>query len=113
MASITQAKINSTAKKNKGQYVVRFRIYFDKDNIQYKTSSDVMWRKLGTPNKRQKIGKRIDAFIDNEWDNLPFYMEGMSDKEKAEFILKLLPYATPKYSSRVYQTDVTENYWGL
>ena len=41
MASVTQAKINSTANKNKGQYVVRFRIYFDKDNIQYKTSSDV------------------------------------------------------------------------
>tara|TARA_S200000501_G_scaffold364288_1_gene396231 strand:- start:180 stop:416 length:237 start_codon:yes stop_codon:yes gene_type:complete len=69
-------------------------------------------RKLGTPNKRQKIGKRIDAFIDNEWDNLPLYMEGMSDKEKAEFILKLLPYATPKYSSRIYQTDVFED-WGF
>ena len=69
-------------------------------------------RKLGTPNKRERIGKRIDAFIDNEWDNIPLYMEDMSDKEKAEFILKLLPYATPKYSSRIYQTDITED-WGL
>ena len=39
-------------------------------------------------------------------------MEGISDKEKAEFILKLLPYATPKDSSRIYQTDVTE-VWGF
>ena len=39
-------------------------------------------------------------------------MEGISDKEKAEFILKLLPYATPKYSSRICQTDVTED-WGF
>ena len=66
--------------------------------------------KQTTSKKRQKIGKRIDALIDNEWDNLPLYMEDMSDKEKAEFILKLLPYATPKYSSRIYQTDVTEGW---
>ena len=39
-------------------------------------------------------------------------MEEISDKEKAEFILKLLPYATPKYGSRIYQTDVTED-WGF
>ena len=63
-------------------------------------------RKLDTPNKRQKIGKRIDAFIDNEWDNISLYIEDMSDKEKVDFILKLLPYATPKYSSRIYQTDI-------
>ena len=62
--------------------------------------------------RRRLQSKRIDAFIDNEWDNIPLYMEGMSDKEKAEFILKLLPYATPKYSSRIYQTDITED-WGL
>ena len=67
-------------------------------------------RKLGTPNKRQKIGKRIDAFIDNEWDNLPLYMEGMSDKEKAEFILKLLPYATPKSVSYTHLTLPTTPY---
>ena len=69
-------------------------------------------RKLGTPNKRQEIGKRIDTLIDNQWDKLPLYMDGMSDKEKAEFILKLLHYATHKYSSRIYQTDVTED-WGF
>ena len=67
-------------------------------------------RKLGTPNKRQKISKRIDDFIQDEWDNIPLYMEGMSDKEKAEFILKLLPYTTPKYSSRIYHTDISEDW---
>tara|TARA_B100000989_G_scaffold266196_1_gene219514 strand:+ start:312 stop:557 length:246 start_codon:yes stop_codon:yes gene_type:complete len=69
-------------------------------------------RKLGTPNKRQKIGRRIDAFIDNEWDDIPLYMEDMSDKEKAEFILKLIPYATPKYCLRIYQTEIIED-WGF
>ena len=66
-------------------------------------------RKLGTPNKRQKIGKRIDAFIDNEWDNISLYIEDMSDKEKVDFILKLLPYATPKYSYKSYEEDVLDS----
>jgi len=43
MAKITTVKINSTSKKNKGQYVVRFRIYFDKDNIQFETASDMFF----------------------------------------------------------------------
>ena len=74
--------------------------------------SSIIWQLLARQKSSQKIGKRIDTFIDNEWDNIPLYMEDMSDKEKAEFILKLLPYATPKYSSRIYQTDVTED-WGF
>ena len=37
-------------------------------------------------------------------------MEEMTHKEKAEFIVKLLPYATPKYSSRTHQTDVLEDF---
>ena len=67
MASITQAKINSTAKKNKGQYVVRFRIYFDKDNIQYKTSSDVMfWKRADTPEKKKQNKKSAEIIKQRE-----------------------------------------------
>ena len=67
-------------------------------------------REAGTPNKRKAIGKRVEEFLEYEWDKIHTYMEGMSDKEKADFVLKLLPYATPKYSSRTYQTDVLEDF---
>ena len=33
----------------------------------------------------------------------------MSDKEKVDFILKLLPYATPKYSYKSYEEDVLDS----
>ena len=67
MASITQAKISSTAKKNKGQYVVRFRIYFDKDNIQFKTASDVMfWRRADTPEKKNQNKKSTEIIKQRE-----------------------------------------------
>lgn len=72
----------------------------------YKTGG----RKAGIINKRQAIGKRDEEFLEYDWDNKHTYMEGMSDKEKAEFVLKLLPNATPKCSSRAYQTDVLEDF---
>ena len=37
-------------------------------------------------------------------------MEEISDEEKAESILKLIPYANPKYGSLTYQTDVLEDF---
>jgi hypothetical protein len=67
-------------------------------------------REAGTPNKRQAIGKRVEKILEYEWNNIHTHMEGISDKEKAEFVLKLLLYATPKYSSRTYQTDVSEDF---
>ena len=67
MASIIQAKISSTAKKNKGQYVVRFRIYFDKDNIQFKTASDVMfWKRADTPEKKNQNKKSTEIIKQRE-----------------------------------------------
>ena len=67
MATITQTKINSTSKKNKGQYVVRFRIYFDKDNIQFKTSSDVMfWRRADTLEKKKQNEKSTEIIKQRE-----------------------------------------------
>ena len=67
MASITQTKISSTAKKNKGQYVVRFRIYFDKDNIQFKTASDVMfWKRADTPEKKNQNKKSTEIIKQRE-----------------------------------------------
>ena len=67
MATITQTKINSTSKKNKGQYVVRFRIYFDKDNIQFKTASDVMfWRRADTLEKKKQNAKSTEIIKQRE-----------------------------------------------
>jgi len=67
MATITQTKINSTSKKNKGQYVVRFRIYFDKDNIQFKTASDVMfWRRADTQEKKKQNAKSTEIIKQRE-----------------------------------------------
>ena len=67
MATITQTKINSTSKKNKGQYVVRFRIYFDKDNIQFKTASDVMfWRRADTLEKKKQNEKSTEIIKQRE-----------------------------------------------
>jgi len=57
-------------------------------------------RVKGTPNKRKAIGKRIEEFLDYEWDNIQTYMEDMTSKEKTDLIVKLLPYATPKYTVR-------------
>ena len=65
-------------------------------------------RKLGTPNKRQKIGKRVVEFLEYEWDNIHTYMEDMTNNEKAGFIVKLLPYATPKYSHKKYDEDIMD-----
>ena len=52
------------------------------------------------------IGDQVEVYLE--------YLEDSSgntilSKEKADFILKLLPYATPKYSSRIYQIDITED----
>ena len=67
MATITKTKINSTSKKNKGQYVVRFRIYFDKDNIQFKTASDVMfWRRADTQEKKKQNEKSTEIIKQRE-----------------------------------------------
>tara|TARA_B100000767_G_scaffold174722_1_gene163378 strand:- start:1701 stop:2027 length:327 start_codon:yes stop_codon:yes gene_type:complete len=65
-------------------------------------------REAGTPNKRKAIGKRIEEFLEYEWDNIHSYMEEMTHKEKAEFIVKLLHYATPKYSHKNYDQDIMD-----
>ena len=67
MATITKTKINSTSKKNKGQYVIRFRIYFDKENIQFKTASDVMfWRRADTLEKKKQNEKSTEIIKQRE-----------------------------------------------
>jgi hypothetical protein len=65
-------------------------------------------REAGTPNKRKAIGKRVEEFLEYEWDNIHSYVEEMTHKEKAEFIVKLLPYATPKYSHKKYDQDIMD-----
>ena len=65
-------------------------------------------RQLGTPNKRKAIGKRIEEFLEYEWYNIYTYMEDMNNNEKAGFMVKLLPYATPKYSHKKYDQDIMD-----
>jgi len=36
-------------------------------------------------------------------------VEDLTNKEKAEFIIKLLPYATPKYLHKIYEEDVSDS----
>ena len=66
-------------------------------------------REAGTPNKRKAIGKRIEEFLEYEWDNIHSYLDDLTNKEKADFLVKLLPYATPKYSHKSYEEDVFDS----
>ena len=50
-------------------------------------------REAGTTNKRKAIGKRVEVFIDEQFDQLEVYIGGMNRKEKAEFLVKLLRYS--------------------
>jgi len=71
----------------------------------YKTGGRV----AGTPNKRQKIGFKIEEFLEYEWGNVYSYLEDLTNKEKLDFLVKLLPYATPKYSHKTYEEDVLDS----
>lgn len=57
-------------------------------------------RQKGTSNKLTgTVKEMITQFIENEVRHLPVFLNQMEPKEKADLVLKLLPYIIPKIAS--------------
>lgn len=60
-------------------------------------------RKEGTPNKTTKeIRNVLKSVIDNEIVNIETSLEGLTAKERLEFLIKLIPYVLPKVETVQY-----------
>lgn len=60
-------------------------------------------RKEGTPNKTTKeIRNVLKSVIDNEIVNIETSLEGLTAKERLEFLIKLIPYVLPKVENVQY-----------
>ena len=70
----------------------------------YKTGG----RQTGTPNKRTAITENIEDMVLKEFNKIPAYIESLNNKERLEFIIKLLPYAVPKYTHKTISDDTPE-----
>ena len=70
----------------------------------YKTGG----RQIGTPNKRTAITENIEDMVLQEFEKIPAYIESLNNKERLEFIIKLLPYAVPKYTHKTISDDTPE-----
>tara|TARA_B100001248_G_scaffold181094_1_gene137809 strand:- start:139 stop:459 length:321 start_codon:yes stop_codon:yes gene_type:complete len=65
-------------------------------------------RKTGTPNKRTAIIENIEDMVLQEFKKIPAYVESLNNKERLEFIIKLLPYAVPKYTQKTIRDETPE-----
>ena len=70
----------------------------------YKTGG----RQTGTPNKRTTITENIEELVLREFNNIPAYLDTLNEKEKLEFIVKLLPYTIPRYSHKTISDETPE-----
>ena len=70
----------------------------------YKTGG----RQIGTPNKRTAITENIEDMVLQEFEKIPAYIESLNNKERLEFIIKLLPYAVPKYTHKTISDETPE-----
>ena len=70
----------------------------------YKTGG----RQIGTPNKRTEITENIEDMVLKEFQKIPHYIESLNNKERLEFIIKLLPYAVPKYTHKTISDETPE-----
>ena len=70
----------------------------------YKTGG----RQIGTPNKRKAITEIIEDLVLQEFEKIPAYIESLNNKERLEFIIKLLPYAGPKYTHKTISDETPE-----
>ena len=43
-----------------------------------------------------------------EFQKIPAYIESLNNKERLEFIIKLLPYAVPKYTHKTISDETPE-----
>ena len=67
----------------------------------YKTGG----RQTGTPNKRTAITENIEQLILQEFEKIPAYIKSLNNKERLEFIIKLLPYAVQKYTNKTISDE--------
>ena len=65
-------------------------------------------RKTGTPNKRTAIIENIEHMVLQEFKKIPAYIESLNNKERLEFIIKLIPYAVPKYTQKTISDETPE-----
>ena len=65
-------------------------------------------RQKGTPNKRTEITENIEDMVLKEFQKIPAYIESLNNKERLEFIIKLLPYAVPKYTHKTISNETPE-----
>ena len=65
-------------------------------------------RQKGTPNKRTEITENIEQLVLQEFEKIPHYIESLNNKERLEFIIKLLPYAVPKYTHKTISNETPE-----
>ena len=70
----------------------------------YKTGG----RQTGTQNKRTAIKENIEDMVLQEFEKIPNYIESLNNKERLEFIIKLLPYAVPKYTHKTISDETPE-----
>ena len=67
----------------------------------YKTGG----RQIGTPNKRTAITENIEDMVLQKFEKIPAYIESLNNKERLEFIIKLFPYAVPKYNHKTISDE--------
>ncbi len=65
-------------------------------------------RQKGTPNKRTAITENIEQLVLQEFEKIPAYIESLNNRERLEFIIKLLPYAVPKYTHKTISDETPE-----
>jgi len=61
-------------------------------------------RKIGTPNKTTKETRAIlKDIVCNEIQKIPELIQRLTDKERIEVIIKILPYIMPKIQSETFE----------
>lgn len=66
-------------------------------------------RKKGTPNKStSEIRDWLTSFLENQFDNLEETFESLSDKEKLNILVKLMPYVLPKITEETFPNPTDE-----
>jgi hypothetical protein len=65
-------------------------------------------RPAGSKNKTtQRVRNLISDIIEDEADNLRGYIDELDKKDRAEFLIKLLPFVLPRLNSSVI--DIADN----
>ena len=52
--------------------------------------------------------ENIEDMVLQEFEKIPAYIESLNNKERLEFIIKLLPYAVPKYTHKTISDETPE-----